>query len=297
MILIRRGLWLPAILILSLTACSRSDPGTPATAPVNDRDIYPRIVTLSPHLAELVHAAGGGDHLVGVSAYSTFPDVVRALPRIGDAFSIDQEQLAILEPDIVLAWASGTPGHTVDELRELGLRVEVLRTRNLADIAAALRVIGAFTASSDIADAAAAGFLSGLDALRQSYGGSEPIRVFYQISAQPLYTVNGAHYVSELLKLCGGENVFADLGELAPAVSAEAVIVRDPEVLLAGRSNEADQPFAQWSRWPEMAAIRYANRYTVNADLLGRAGPRLVQAGEAICRSLETGRRNRAAQR
>lgn len=288
----RRSPWVLAILLVVQAGCGPAGPG--AADDPGRRTAGPGIVTLSPHLAELVYAAGGGAHLVGVSAYSNFPDAVRSLPQVGDAFSIDHEQLTLLAPDIVLAWESGTPRHTVDELRDLGFRIEVLRTRSLADVAQALRTIGAWTSSSATAAEAADRFVADLNVLRQAYEDAEPIRVFYQVSAQPLYTVSGAHYVSELIELCGGENVFAELSELAPSVSAEAVLVRDPELLLAGRAAETANPYAQWQRWPELAANRFANHFYVDADSLGRAGPRLAQAGAAICRSLDAGRLNRA---
>ena len=256
--------------------------------------ITPRIVTLSPHLAELVFAAGGGNHIVGVSAYSNYPDAVVDLPQIGDAFAIDQERLALLAPDILLAWESGTPAHTVDELRRLGYRVDVVTTKRLVDVAAALRDIGRLTDDGEFANAVAHQYLAELDRLRQANSGKETIRVFYQISARPLYTVNGAHYVSELIELCGGENIFDELDELAPLVSEEAVLSRDPELMLAGRSSNDEQLFEDWARWPEMAANRFDNRFYVDADLLARATPRLTITGAAICTWLEEGRRNRA---
>ncbi|MDH3410224.1 MAG: cobalamin-binding protein, partial [Gammaproteobacteria bacterium] len=93
-------------------------------------------------------AAGAGDTLVGVSAYSDYPDEAKQLPIIGDAFVVDQEQLAVLQPDLLLVWQSGTPEHVVDELRGAGYRVEVIRTRTLADVAAAIRRIGDLTGYS-----------------------------------------------------------------------------------------------------------------------------------------------------
>jgi hypothetical protein len=98
-----------------------------------------RIVTLAPNLAELVFAVGAGDQLVGVSAWSDYPRAVLELPEVGDAFVVDQEQLAFLNPDLLLVWESGTPLHTVEELRKRGYRVESVRTRGLDDVAAALR--------------------------------------------------------------------------------------------------------------------------------------------------------------
>lgn len=288
--------WLAACCACCLLGCSPGDT-TDVSEAGRASGLRPTVVSLSPHLAELVYAAGAGGNLIGVSAYSNYPDDVLALPQVGDAFSIDQEQLTLLRPDLVLAWQSGTPGRTVDELRDLGYRVEVVRTQSLDDIADALRTIGHLTAHEAAANAAAERYLGDLDDLRRAHQGRETIRVFYQVSARPLYTVNGAHYVSQLIELCSGENVFKELGELAPAVSEESVLVRDPELLLAGRIGVEDRPFEAWSRWPELAANRYDNRFYVHADLLGRAGPRLVRAGAAICQWLDEGRRNRASAR
>lgn len=257
-----------------------------------------RIVTLSPHLAELVFAAGAGQRLVGVSAYSDFPDEVRGLPRVGDAFLVDQEQLQLLSPDLVLAWASGTPERTIDQLRERGFRVEILRTRNLADVASALEQIGRLAGTAARASAAAERYRAGLSQLRAAHGDRDPIRVFYQISSRPIYTVNGSHYVSELIDICGGTNVFEDLGEFAPMISEEAVLAKDPEVMLTGGTNDeatAGGPFDQWLHWEDLSAVRWRNLSVIDANLLGRATPRLLLAGEAVCAALDSGRRRRAA--
>ena len=274
-----------------LAACSPAGREQPAAAPSPER-----IVTLAPHLAELVYAAGAGSRLVGVSAYSNHPAEVGRLPVVGDAFAVDQEQLALLAPDLLLAWQSGTPAHVVDELRARGFRVEVLVTRGLADVAAALRRIGELTGDPAPAEAAARRYEQALDELRARRPGVEPLRVFYQVSARPLYTVNGEHYISELIELCGGVNVFAGLGVLAPTVGEEAVLARDPEVLLAAGGDPGDI-FRAWLRWPALAANRYGNRFVVDADLAGRASPRLPEAGRQLCARLDDARVRRARAR
>lgn len=284
-----RGLVVSGALLL--IACSQANPDS--TAP--PIAVAERIVTLSPHLAELVVSAGAGDRLVGVSAHSDFPDAVRSLPVVGDAFLVDLEQLTLLDPDLILAWESGTPARTVDELRERGYRVEVLRTRQSPDIAEALRRIGRLAGTGERADDAALRFLAGLDELRRANADGEPIRVFYQISTRPLYTVNGRHYVSEVIEICGGRNVFADLDELAPLVAEESVLARNPEIVLGGGGPESgdDDAFLEWRRWPSLAAVAYGNLFTVEAGLLGRATTRLVEAAVEVCDRLDRGRANR----
>jgi iron complex transport system substrate-binding protein len=285
-----------AAAILTLAAAVVSACDSRSGEPHEPRKAQPsiRIVTLAPHLAELVFAVGAGDRLVGVSAYTDRPPAAAALPIVGDAFSLDQERLALLEPDLLLAWESGTPAHVIDALRGRGYRVEIVRTRELDDVAAALEYIGALTGQQEQARRAAGDFRAGLRRLAAQHGDSTPISVFYQVSQQPLYTINGEHYVGELVETCGGRNVFADLGELAPMVSVEAVLARNPEVMLASSDNPPDV-FAVWQRWPDLAANRYANYFLLPANEIGRATPRLLEAGETLCRVLERAREHRAA--
>jgi len=179
-------------------------------------------------------------------------------------------------------------------VRRIGYNVEVVPTRSLADVAAALRRIGKLTGYASEAEQVATAYLDDLRAIERQYAQSADVRVFYQIDQRPLYTINGEHYVSELISLCGGSNVFADLNELAPAVDVEAVVDRNPEVILA--SSDADVgAFDEWDRWPHIAANRYGNRFLMPADEVGRATPRLLKAATAVCDALATARINRRA--
>jgi len=283
-----RACFLLPLLVLSfcLVACSESVPPRPA------EQTYSRVVTLAPNLTELVYAAGAGDTLVGVSAYSDYPAAALELPVIGDAFMIDQERLAVLQPDLLLVWESGTPAHVVDELRRIGYAVEVIRTRGLDDVAVALQRIGELTGHDESARQIAQDFAADLHFIGQRDAGAESMRVFYQVSRRPLFTINGEHYVSELIELCGGHNIFADLNDLAPTVDVEAVVERDPEVMLAS-SDAGEDAFVEWERWPHLAAIRYENQFMMPADAIGRATPRLVAAAEAVCEALQQARERR----
>ena len=251
-----------------------------------------RIVSLAPNLTELVFAIGAGERLVGVSAWSDYPREVLELPVVGDAFTVDQEQLMLLEPDLLLVWESGTPAHTVDELRAVGYNVATIRTRGLDDIATAMLALGELTGHRDGAAKAASDFRLQIQSLRDRYQQEPAIRVFYQVSSRPLYTVNGEHFVSELISICGGNNIFGDLNALAPTVDVEAVVDRDPEVMLAS-TDAGDDAFIEWERWPAIGAIRYGNQFLLPADEIGRATGRLINAGQAMCIALQQARINR----
>ena len=278
------------LVLMAISACQSGTESKAADVPAT------RIVVLAPHLAELVYAAGAGERLVGVSAYSDFPEAVSTLPVVSDAFTVDQEQLLLLQPDLLLAWKSGTPAHVVDELRTAGYRVDVIETRGLEDIAKAIETIGRLTGKDAVAHEKSTWFRESIATLQQRYTGRERLRVFYQVSQRPLYTINAEHYIGEILELCGGDNVFADVEELAPAVTVEAVVDRDPEVLLAG-SADGSLPFDEWSRWPSLAANRHGNRFVVGADEVGRPTPRVLIAAETICEHLDAARIRRAESR
>ena len=254
-------------------------------------EIAERVVTFAPNLAEIVFAVGAGEHLVGVSAWSDYPRAVLALPEVGDAFTIDQEQLSLLQPDLLLVWESGMPAHTVDELRQRGYRVEAISTRNVEAIADAMRRVGVLTGKTATAELAAQRFVEELETLRTAYRDAAPIDVFYQISTRPLYTINGQHFISEIIALCGGRNIFDDLDQYAPSVSVEAVLDRDPEVMLAA-ANAGDEMFAAWSQWPGLAADRFENYYLL-PETIARGTPRLAMAARSLCTALDQARSNR----
>ena len=251
----------------------------------------PRIVSLAPHLTELVYAAGAGDLLVGVVEYSDYPEAARSLPRIGDAWRVDMERLLALSPDVVLTWPSGTPDDIIQRLEALKLTHREIATYRLADVPAALRTIGAIAGTTATAETAAARFDAEIAELRRTYAASRPVRVFIQLDDQPVYTVNGRHIISEVVELCGGRNVFAHLPQLAPPVSIEAVIAADPEVIVSTDDTIAD-PLAMWRRWTGVRAVRAGAVYSLPSDTMARATPRLVAGTRATCAALDAARRS-----
>lgn len=254
-----------------------------------------RVVTLAPHLAELVYAAGAGDRLVGVSAWTDHPPAAAKLPRVGDAFRLDMERLTVMDPELILAWAEGTPRELVARLEELGFPVLEISTAGVSDVAAALRLIGRRLGTEETAEAAALTYLAALDRAVAGRDTGRRLRVFYQIGARPLYTINGEHYISELIRLCGGRNVYSDLEGLAPVVTVESVLARDPEVILAAGDDPA--VLAGWQGWQSLTAVRTGNLRLVPADTLVRPSPRLARGAEDICGALEAARRNLAVDR
>jgi iron complex transport system substrate-binding protein len=249
-----------------------------------------RIVSLAPSLTEITYAAGAGAALVGTVEYSDYPAAARRLPRVGDGWRVDVEQVLALRPDLILAWTSGTPQATIEQLESVGLRVVPVSTFRLADVPAALRLVGRLAGTQSVAEVAAVRFEAEVLRLRERHAGARVLTVFIQIDDQPLYTVGGRHVLSEVAELCNGRNVFADLSQVAPQVDVEAVLARNPQVILSTDDTVAD-PAAGWRRWPQLAAVQAGAIYALPSDLVARATPRLVEGVAATCAALDDARR------
>ena len=252
-----------------------------------------RIVALAPSLAELAFAAGAGSRLVGVARYSDFPPAARSIPQVGDAARVDFERVVALKPDLILAWKSGNPAADVARLEGLGHPAFVSEPARLADIPRLLNAIGVLAGTGAAAGRAAAEFEREIRALRAGYVDARRVRVFYQIWHKPLLTVSGAHLISDVIALCGGDNVFTDVNQLTPSVTLEAVIAARPEVILGGASAGGERGFvAQW-RDSAIEPLRSLPAYYVNPDTIQRQTPRIVEGAMAVCSALEDVRRKR----
>jgi iron complex transport system substrate-binding protein len=249
----------------------------------------PRIISLAPNLTEIAYAAGAGSLLVGTVEFSDYPAAAKSVPRVGDAWRVDPERVLELRPDVVLVWPTGTPATTISRLRSLGLNIVEVPTQSLADVPRALRQVGRLAGTLPAAERTARDFEARVAQQRAQYAQRQTLSVFIQIDDEPIYTVNGRHVISEIVALCGGRNVFADLPQLAPPISAEAVLAADPQVILSTDDTIAN-PLELWQQWPRMKAVRSGNVFKLSSDLVTRASPRLAQGVEVTCSALERAR-------
>lgn len=248
-----------------------------------------RIVSLAPHVTELLFAAGAGERLVGASNFSDYPAAAVGLPSVGSYAAVDLERVLALKPDLVVAWHSGNKPAQLARLRDYGIPVFESQPADFGMIADSLDRLSQLAGSADQGRRAADDFRARWQALQQRYRGRSQVSVFYQIWSQPLMTLNGQHMVSAVLRLCGGNNIFGQLPQLAPTVGVEAVIAADPQVILSP-GDARDQPLERWRQYPRMQAVSRGQLYTVNADWLNRAGPRVLLAAEEVCAKLDLAR-------
>ncbi len=280
---------------LALAAALLAAPGFAAPIQVHDdvgnllRLPQParRVVALSPQLRELA-AAAGAPLVASVRGAGGAP----TLPRVGDAFALNLEAIAALHPDLILAWHSGTPPRQRAALRELGVPVFWAETTQLEQVAVDVRRIGRLSGHARRADAWAAAFDARLAALRARYSGRAPVRVFYQVWPRPLMTVGGPQLIDRAIALCGGVNPFAALRQPAPAISREAVLAANPQ-LIVDASPDAHALDA-WRRFGDVAAVRHGQLVRIDPDSLPRMGSRVLDGVAQLCQAIDVARRANA---
>ncbi len=253
-----------------------------------------RIVSLAPHLTESLFAAGAGDSLIATVDYSDYPPPARRLPRLGSYDRIDLEALLASKPDLVIVWQSSTPASLIRKIQALGLRVYVSQSNRIENLANDLERFGLLAGHPEAGAKAAQLFRQRLAALRARYNGKPVVRVFYELWNQPLITVGGPQVISDVIRLCGGRNVFESLNSMAPAISSEAVLAAEPEAIIASGMDAArPQWLEDWKKWPSLPAVARDNLFHIHPDLMHRHTPRLLDGTEQLCQQLELARQRR----
>ncbi len=252
-----------------------------------------RIISLAPHLTELIYAAGAGDKLIAVSAYSDYPDTTKKLPQVGDASNLDIERIVMLKPDLVLAWKSNVSPFAVARLRRLSIPVYVTETRRLAGILKLLRGIGRLTARERLAERAAQNFADRVRELEAGARGQMIVSTFIEIWHDPLLSVNDEHIMSEVVSLCGGKNILANAPILTPSIGLETLLEANPQVIVGGGSAFSADDFRRtWQRHPSLLAVKRDAIFYVNPDWIQRATPRILLGAKAICDGLDNVRKH-----
>jgi iron complex transport system substrate-binding protein len=259
-----------------------------------------RVISLAPHVTELIYAAGGGSKLVGTVSYSDYPPAAQTVPRVGDNKALDLERIVALKPDLIVVWRHGNAQAQLERLRELHIPLFFSEPHQLDDVAVTLTRLGSLLGTSGTADAAASAYRADIERLRARYANRPPVSVFYEVWDQPLMTLNGTHMISDVITLCGGRNVFAQLAPLVPTVSTEAVIAANPEAIVTASAGatKPDAPLAKldsWHTWPSLTAVARNNLFAIDGDLIDRPAPRIAQGAEQLCEDLEVARSRRPA--
>lgn len=251
-----------------------------------------RIVTLAPHVTEMVFAAGAGERIVGTVNFSDYPAAAKAIPRIGDNRQVDIERLVALKPDLIVVWRHNAADRQLDMLQKLGIPLFYSEPHEIDDIPKTLLRLGVLFGTEQHASQQAAKLRRQADVLAGQYRDRARVRVFYQVWDAPLYTLSGRHIVSAAIRLCGGENIFNGLSTTAPVVTVEAVLLEQPDAIVSGdQRTQSSSGLEHWKQYPGLNAVKRGNLFSIDGDLLNRPGPRLLDGATALCEQLDIARR------
>ncbi len=246
-----------------------------------------KIITLSPGLAELVASAGGLEHIIGVVSHSDFPEDIKILPQVGNYNALDIEKIVLLQPDLIIAWKSGTAKHQIEQLKRIGFTVYISEPETFMDIPNTLVKLGQLMATESLAQKSVTQFMSHFEQLKRkqaSYKGKKRKSVFIQIWNQPLMTVNQHHLISKVIQFCGGKNIFAKVFSLTATPSMESILEKNPDIIIATGGKDTLQHWLnRWRQWDFMNAVKNKQLYTVSPDYLVRHTPRILQGIEEVC--------------
>lgn len=251
-----------------------------------------RIVSLAPHVTELLFAAGAGNKLAAVTDYSDYPEAAKKIPSIGNIFALDLERLLAIKPDLIVIWGTGNARVLAEKLRGHHLVVYESEPRNYEMIASSIEKLGKLAGSEKEAQQFSSDFRQRLQKLRQTYQlapDTPAVGVFYQMIQRPLMTPNDQHMISAAIRLCGGKNVFGHLKDFSATISQEAVLAANPDMLLT--SGENTESLASWKQFSMLNAVRKQQMYAIKGDWLNRSGPRILDATEALCQHISTARK------
>ena len=253
-----------------------------------------RIVSLSPHITELLFAAGADDRIVAVSRFSDYPEAAKNIPIIGDAHSVNIEMLVALKADLVLVWQSGNSIRTIEMLERLDIPYFFSDPKTVPDMIESIRTLGKLVGDPHLANRNADQLQQRWEALQKRYSTKSKVRVFYQIWHEPLFTISNPHIIDHLIENCGGENIFSDQPQSAFRTQLEAVIVAKPEVIFFGGLNRVDEQATNrryWQRFPELPAVTNEHLIPVPAEWLHRSAPRLLDGADYLCKQLDAARK------
>lgn len=246
-----------------------------------------RIISLAPNHTEVLYALGLDDRVVGVTEYCNYPPEAAEKPKVGDFVNTDLELVVGLEPDLVLATTMHM-AETVPAIQNRGIAVFVLDPQSVASVLDEISTLGQITGQEEAADALVADIQTRIDAVQEKVKDAPRLKVFWELGPE-LFTVGPDTFVNDLIVLAGGENVAADADTPWPQLSVEAIILKDPDVIVLADHNygQTAEMVKERPGWEDIGAVKEGNIIEiVDDDIVSRPGPRLVEGIEFLAKAL-----------
>lgn len=264
-----------------------------AQNPENSPPPYQRIISLAPHITEMLYSAHAGDKIVGVVSYSDYPKEALSKPIIGGYNAINLEKIIQLNPDLILGWTSGNRAKDIQRLQALGFNVQLFDVKALDDIPKRIEQLGKLAGHPQKARESAQALKNTLNTVRQTYQHRTPVTSFYQIWHRPIITMNGDQFISQAITACGAQNIYNDLPKLTASIGLESLFKRNPQIfLLGGQASFQQDWLAFWQQYPNLKAVKNQQIYLLNNDLYQRPTARLINALESLCLKIDQARKH-----
>ncbi|HEX6279004.1 MAG TPA: cobalamin-binding protein [Pyrinomonadaceae bacterium] len=242
-----------------------------------------RVLSLAPSLTESIYAVGAGDKLVGVTTYCNYPEEARAKEKVGDTQTPNIERIVALKPDIVFVSTASQLEAFMQTLEQQNIAVYVMDAKDVDDAINDLQTLGEILGMTDTADELASALDGRVKEVADRKRQATPPKVFVQISNEPLFTIGRESFVTKLIATAGGESVTKDVPSAYPKLSKETASAMNPEVIILSDSEDNREPN---SVFKNSDAVKNGRVYRINADIISRPGPRLVDALEQIAEFL-----------
>jgi iron complex transport system substrate-binding protein len=247
-----------------------------------------RIVSLAPNLTEIVYAVGAGNRLVGDTEYCDYPPEAKSVAKVGDTMKPSIERIVALKPDVVLVSTASQLEVFTQQLNDQKIAVYVTNPGNLEEVFHSIETLGDLFGEHGRAAALSAELRKRTAAVETALKGVTPVKVFYQVSNEPLYTIGRDGYLTDLVRRAGGVSVTADVPGAFPRYSDEAALAGMPEAIIlpTGSSAMGAANSTVARALQNSPAVRNKKIYKVNDDHLSRPGPRLIEGLEEMARAL-----------
>ncbi|ODS13790.1 MULTISPECIES: cobalamin-binding protein [Pseudoalteromonas] len=250
-----------------------------------------RIVALAPHIVENLYAIGAGDLIVGTLDYADYPQEATKIERIGGYNGISIEKLLMLKPDMVIAWKNGNQAEDLAQIKRLGIELYLSDPRFIEGVASEILKLGQLTGHIEQSKQVAETFTAKLNAIKVTQKDKTTLTGFYQLWPEPMMTVSKNTWINQLIETCQVTNVFANSDTDYPQISIENVIVTKPQVIIIpDEKSKRVMPTVNWQQWPEIPAVKYEQFISVNADLLHRFTPRMLDGLAQMCDKVDISR-------
>ena len=251
----------------------------------------PTIIALAPHIVEMLYDIGAGDQIIGTTAYADYPENAKNIPRIGNHARIQIERVIELQPDLIIAWKSGSPSDDLARLAQLGFTIIYSQPNTFEDIALELRQFSVLTGHQAKGEKVAQAFEKSLANVKKTYQSKSKITGFYELWSRPLTTVAKNSWPQQFLSVCQVTNPFEQASTPYPQVSIEQLLPASVQLIIQPlSSNQKQREGFTWQDWPMIPAVANNHIIQPNADAMHRMTIRSLGALKDLCQAIDNTR-------